>query len=363
MNSTLPGALHGAIAEAASLLRRSRAPVIGGLMTDIAGAEAAVALAEAIRGTLDHAHAGALLRDLGVMREAGWIVVTPPETRARADTVLIVGSAAPPAILALDVPPTLAPERPRNVWRLCSAESVPLVADERVVAGTFGQLPSLLATLRALAAGRPVVADGPAAPGTPLRDDLDACAEALRAARYGVVIWSADTLDPLAIEMLCGLIDDLNATTRFAGLPLAQAGNAEGVAQAIAWRTGYPQRVGFGRGARSMILGASTRPGFSPPARRTRPFWIDALDASKPTFRTAAPVIALAAPGVPKRRPSATITITVGRPGVDHDAVLHDPTLGALVSRLASAPSDLPSVAAVLDAIREAIGAAEVAAC
>ncbi len=51
--------------------------------------------------------------------------------------------------------------------------------------------------------------------------------------------------------MLCGLIDDLNATTRFAGLPLAAGGNAEGVhAGAGVADSGFPVRVGFrdGRG-------------------------------------------------------------------------------------------------------------------
>ena len=50
------------------------------------------------------------------------------------------------------------------------------------------------------------------------------------------------------IEMLFGLIDDLNAHTRFTGLPLAPGDNAAGVMQACGWMTGFPMRTGFGRG-------------------------------------------------------------------------------------------------------------------
>ena len=61
-------------------------------------------------------------------------------------------------------------------------------------------------------------------------------------------MWSAANLDVLAIEMLCGLVQDLNAQTRFTGLPLAAGDNALGVLQACGWMTGFPMRTGFGRG-------------------------------------------------------------------------------------------------------------------
>jgi len=351
------GELRAAVAEAASLLRRSRTPVIGGMMTDIAGAEAAIALAGAIGGVLDHAHAGPMLRDLDAMREAGVITVTPTEARARADMVLIVGAARPSAMLALDVPPTLAPERPRIVWHLCPGEAAATPAGERVVGGTPAEIPARLALLRALVAGRTMFAHLPAAP------DLAACAEALQSAGYGVALWSAENLDAMAVEMLCGLIDDLNARTRFAGLPLASPGNVAGIAQATAWRTGYPLRVGLARNRAEHDPWRFDAGRLLAAGEADAAVWINAIDTTPPPWRSAAPLVAMVAPGTPKRRPSAAVTITVGRPAVDHDAVLHDPTLGALAAKAASAPSDLPSVAEVLNAIRAAIGAAEVGAC
>ena len=80
------------MAEAARILGASRCAVLGGMATDAAGAAAAVALARRIGGVIDHAHSGPLLRDLEVMRTAGWMVATPPQARARADLALLVGA-------------------------------------------------------------------------------------------------------------------------------------------------------------------------------------------------------------------------------------------------------------------------------
>ena len=50
-------------------------------------------------------------------------------------------------------------------------------------------------------------------------------------------------LDSLSIEMLHGLVLDLNKTTRFSGLPLGADANASGVVQASGWMTGFPVRT------------------------------------------------------------------------------------------------------------------------
>src|SRR5690242_5956136 len=86
-----PAPLERALAEAAGLLAASRCPLITGLGTDIAGARAAIALAERIGAVVDHMNADLLLRDLTVVREAGMMLTTPNEARLRADTLLLVG--------------------------------------------------------------------------------------------------------------------------------------------------------------------------------------------------------------------------------------------------------------------------------
>ena len=89
-------------------------------------------------------------------------------------------------------------------------------------------LPGWLAALRARVNGRPVALSGARS------GEIDALAAALRSAKFGVAVWSAARLDVLTIEMLCGLVRDLNAKTRFTGLPLAPGDNAAGVLQASA---------------------------------------------------------------------------------------------------------------------------------
>src|SRR6266436_6082087 len=86
-----PAELDVAAATAARLLDASRQPLIAGLGTDIAGARAAIVLAQRIGAVIDHMNADALLRDLDVLREAGLMLTTPSETSLRADTLLLVG--------------------------------------------------------------------------------------------------------------------------------------------------------------------------------------------------------------------------------------------------------------------------------
>ena len=104
-------------------------------------------------------------------------------------------------------------------------------------------LPVLLAALRARLAGRPV---GKTLHGgkSARRASLPICVPPASGLRSG----RRPSSTRLPIEMLCGIVADLNATTRFSGLALAAADNALGVLQACGWMTGFPMRTGFGRG-------------------------------------------------------------------------------------------------------------------
>src|SRR5215468_9053109 len=89
-----PAELATAVATAARMLDASRQPLIAGLGTDVAGARAATALAQRVGAAIDHMNADALLRNLEVLREAGFMLTTPSETSLRADTLLLVGPGA-----------------------------------------------------------------------------------------------------------------------------------------------------------------------------------------------------------------------------------------------------------------------------
>jgi len=322
--------LAAAIAAAASLLQKSRRPLVAGLDTDIAGAEAAIALARRIGGAVDHAHAAAALRDIEVMRSAGWVVTTPLQARARADVLLLVGLEGDPAWLNFSGPPPLQPAELRRVLRL-KPEG----------------LLDLLGSVRAKLAGRPVA-------GTV--DGAAELIEALPRARYGVVAWQTGGLDVLTLEMLCGLIDDLNASTRYAGLPLPPPGNAAGVMQAATWLTGFPLPLDFaGPG------GPAAHDPWRFDARRLvesgeadAVLWLSAGAPEPPPWTRTLPTVALTASGT-RFAAAPDVAITVGRPGQDHDAVLFDPALGSLAARTASAPSDTVRAADLLARIAEKI--------
>jgi formylmethanofuran dehydrogenase subunit B len=368
-----------ATAAAASLLAASRSAVVAGLGTDVAGVRASVALARAIGGSIDHMEAEAVFANLDVLRRAGWIVTTPLQTRARADTVLLVGDGLAEAWpdmadrLALGEAPKvtggsrrvvhLGPSSsPLTSWPGVSGPPLPARAaaggpdkpghDDRggaslAIATGKPVLPTL-AALRAIVSGRKTSLDEAAA--APLRD----LAASLAAARFGVAVWSSATLDTLAVEMLCGLIDDLNKTTRFAGLPLAAANGAEAAAQALTWITGFPPRTGFAASAPQHDPWRFDAQRLIGSGEADAAVWISAFSPRPPDWDNTVPTIALVPAGTAFRTPP-NVVLEVGCPGHDHDAMLFDPALGGIAFAAASAPSDAASVAATLAAITAAL--------
>jgi formylmethanofuran dehydrogenase subunit B len=332
-----------AIAEAAKLLAASRFPLIAGLGTDIAGARAAIGLAGRIGAVIDHMHADALLRSLDVMRSADLMATTPTEARLRADCLLLVGSEVGQQLRAL----LGGSAGKRNLVWVCpdrDAREIAKGSSINIRGRNLADLPIVLAMLRARIAGRSV-GKGPVAPKT-----IDSAAAALKAARFGVGIWSVAHLDELETEMLQGIIADLNVTTRFTSLPIEPSDNAAGVLQACGWMTGYPMRTRFGRS------GSQHDRWMFDPARLVQSgevdcaLWISSYGSPVPGWISAVPTIALisaqAQPPSPVR-----VAIEVGRPGVDHEAVEFVAAFGALAPIAASKPTNMISVARVVEDI------------
>ena len=351
-----PVALEVAAGAAARLLGASRLPVIAGLGTDIAGARAAIALARRLGGVIDHMHADALLRDLDIMRAAGMMVTTPTEARVRGDVLLLVGeglSSTWPQLAErlLTAPVAFAGESKRRIWWICPKRGEAKRVDDAEIQ-TIGRdppdLPMLLAALRARIAERPFNASA-----VPART-LDRLAADLRTARFGVAVWSAAHLDRLTIEMLCGLVEDLNAGTRFTGLPLVPADNAVGVMTACGWTTGYPMRIGFGRGHAEHDPWRLDAARLVESGEADCALWISAYRDAVPAWSRAVPTIALAGAAARMSR-KARIHIAVGRPGIDHDAVEHLAATGTLASTAAATPSNALSVAQAIARIEAAL--------
>jgi len=340
-----PVPLDEAAAAAAAVLGRSRRAAIAGLDADIAAIEAAIRLARRLDGVADHRASRATLRDLDVMRTAGWITTTPLQARARADLVVLVGAGLEqdwPDMeerLALAGPPPLFPDRARTVVRLCPGQTD--AAGPRF-GETFGAdpagLPALLGQVRAAIGGRSL---------PPGADEARRCADLLAAASYGVIVWSASRVDGLVVETVCGLVDELNARTRFAGLPIPAAGNAAGAGQACAWLTGFPLPVGFEGGVASHDPWRYDATRLVESGEADAVLWLCTGDACAPPWASHLPVVAICPAGAAFATPPE-VAFAVGRPGLDHDGVLHDTALGGLVHRAASAPSDAPRASDVI---------------
>ena len=355
-----PVAVHAAIAEAARLLAASRVPVVAGLGTDIAGTRAAIALAERIGGTVDHMHSAAVLRDVDVMRDAGMMLTTPTEAQVRADLVLMIGSGLleawpqlPQRLLAGSATPSPDAAVARRVIWLCPGTDGAKVRQRqniKMVGRHPAGLAVLLSVVRARIGGRPLGKTSFSA------RTLDALAAQLQRARFGVAVWSAATLDVLAIEMLCGLVQDLNAHTRFTGLPLAAGDNSLGVLQACGWMTGFPMRTGFGRGHPEHDPWRFDAMRLVESGEADCALWISAYRTAAPAWKRDVPTIALT--GAQTFGQAPRVHIEVGVPGADHDAVEYLPASGTLVAVAATRRSDAIPVADVLARIAAALPSA-----
>ncbi len=342
-----PSPLQRAVEHAAALLGRSRLPVIAGLGTDVAGARAAIALAERLGGVVDHMHSTALLRNLDAMREGGVLMTTPNEARLRCDVLLLVGAGLTEAWP--DLAKRLLTDTQRRVVWLCPGTST---KERRIeaIGDDPAQLPVLLSVLRARVAGRPV-ADSAAA-----REKIEALANTLKQARFGVAVWSATELDPLTIAMLCGLVKDLNDKTRFTSLPLAAGDNAVAVQQVSGWKTGFPLRTGFGRGFPEHDPWRFDAVRVVDSGEADCAIWIAATSATAPAWQRNVPLIALAATSGDLPYPTE-VRFAVGRPGVDHDAVEQRAATATLALTRARKPADTLSVADVVTRIAAALPA------
>ena len=347
---------------AAELIRGARLPVVAGLATDIGGVGAAIRLARACGGVVDHRASRDIYPLISAIRDSGMMLGAAPEVRRRADRILVVG---PDAFAgAGDLPRRLFAEAPdlgeatrgserKLLWLSPPADLPPLpnsVSLETVDCAPE-RLGEAVATIRAAVAGHRF-GEGPL-PSERVRE----AADWLKAAHFGCAIFDAGSFDTLEIEMLAGLVSDLNAGTRFTSLPRLAADAAYGAAMAATWSTGFPLRVGFGRGApehdahlhdASRLLASGEADlvidvGDAPEAR----------DGGAPRFYV--PTIRIAAEAATDAA-SAKVAFATGLAGRDHDSVLYDGYFGSFVPAPASDRSDLPSAAHILDEIAAAVG-------
>ncbi len=359
--------LEAACARAAEILNESHMPLVAGLACDLAGAKAAMALAERIGAVVDHAGSEALFRNTLALQDKGWIATTFAEVKNRADLVIVAGTDVVSRFPRFFERFVFAPDS------LFDPKPVPEIVylggklDTRGGIGPGGRAPAsiecetgrlseLFRALRALYRGWALQAQEVA--GVPV-ERLAALAGRIKAARYGIVVWSAADLEEahgeLAVQAICDLVADANETTRMSGVPLGGSDNVLGAAQVCTWQAGFPLRTGFARGVPHYDPYLYSWRRLIESGEADAVLWISAFKPGDLPFETKAPVIALAAAGSNFVR-EPEVSIPVGTPGVDHAGHVVRADAVTSLPLHALRESTLPRAADVLRAIEVRAG-------
>lgn len=353
-----------AFARAAEILRQARRPLLLSAGTDVAGMRSLVEFAELSGGIVDHVNRETMFRNLRVLQDTGWISTTLTEVRNRADLLVIagkeIGSRFPRFFERCFGPfETLFDTGPRELIFLGSLpDDLPAVLKARATVFPFdlARLAEVVAFLRALLAGRPMRAGDVA--GLSL-DQLSSLVSRMRAAKYGVVSWTAGEFNfthaDLAIQAICDLVRDLNRKTRFTVLPLGGSDGDITAQQVTTWQTGFPVGVDFGVGAPAQVL----RPQASILTAHSEVdvlLFVSAFDSEKTPPATSLPTIVLGRAGM--QTGSYAVFIPIGVPGLHHAGHLYrtDNVVAMRMRQIANAgyPSAAEVVQKLIVARREA---------
>jgi formylmethanofuran dehydrogenase subunit B len=356
------GAVQGSQLErAVALLDRARLPVIGGLLTDIAGAEAAIALARKLDGVIDHAAGDGLARTTQIMREMGGNPASLGEARNRADIVVVVGKSPlerDPQLLETLFPSDEGLPRPGDNPRAlillgCGAGKVPNGIPATTVAPAKLDLSALILLLAAALQDRRID-DGETAA------KLVSVAERLRQAAFPVFVVSPCDLDEHVLRTVLGMVRHLCLTTRAATLSIPAPGNGDGVNLCAAWTCGVPVRTRFTNGLPEHDPWRYAAQRLVESGEADALLWVDAIATRGVERPHGVPTVVLSASG----DTAADVVIEVGCPGRDHDGALYLAKIDGIGMVKATHPNvRVPTVAKVLTGIAELIENREAVAC
>jgi formylmethanofuran dehydrogenase subunit B len=345
-----------ALLRAAQLLGRAQLPVFGGLLTDIEGAAAALALAEKLGGVVDHANGESLARMARIMRETGASSASFGEVRNRADVIIMVGSG--PLQRDPDLIKELFPEeeglpRPGDQAReliLLGSDLADAPAHVPVTPIGLGEhdLPTFIAQLGA-AVGERRIGDEAA------EDKLTRVADRLRTAAFAVFVYSTADLTEPALFTILEMVRHLSITTRAATLALAVPGNGDGVNLASTWTCGLPVPTSFAGSAPEHDAWRFATSRLIESGEADALVWIDALAEQGVQRPQGVPTVLLSSSaGAGEAGPDVVIEVACA--GCDHDAALYLQAISGIGWVKAEKPNaDKPTVAAVLARIAELI--------
>jgi len=357
-----------AVAKAAELLRASNQPVIGGCATDVNGMRGVMALADHSGAVVDNMNFTGARRNFLALQDSGWMNTTLAEIKNRCDLLLIVG---------VDLEGFAPRFFERYLWNQESmflgdtsqreiiyigkvpsgnASTSPVGVKAKVLPCADEDLPEVMAVLRALVKDKKIVAENIC--GIAL-SDLQAVAEQLKAAKYGVVTWAAGALNfdhaELMVQMLSEMVKDINnMDTRCSGFPLGGKEGDQTANQVCGWTSAYPARARFSSGFPEYDPFLYDSNAMLANGEADVLVWVQAFNVASVPPQTDKPAIVVARSGM-LFDTEPDVFIPVGTPGIDHAG--HAYRLDNVVAiRLKKCrDSGLPSTAEVLNAIEQAL--------
>lgn len=349
INGKEAGNRKPAIHSIATQLRSSTQPAIVVDAIDLAGAAEAVHLAKAAGAVLDHAAADTI----AIFQEQEWLGTTPGEAGLRADAVLIVGPVSEAMASAEAVRRLIAGGTAQRTIKIIADAGNSASAAQQLANGLSNLAPSglslieTLGAIRAKCGGRPVTLNANA------MGAIEALAEWMKNAKYGVAVFARGALSDLEGHALTGLLDDLSETTRWTAMVVDGGPGQNELQRMTLGLTGLPQPLAF---TSSGVIHDVHRFGIrNLLARQECDFvlWISASERQAPDWLSTAPGFA-AITAAPAPIAGASMQLDIGIAGVDYEAVLEASELAAMVSFTPS-QSGRPSAAAALREIRAAL--------
>ena len=340
-----PCELDAAIQAAANILSKTKHPLFSGLGTEVQGMRALMRLAEKTNAALDHMHSEGTVRNTLAMQNSGWQTTTLTEIKNRADVILAIGT-------------DIESSHPRFFEKLVfNTDSLFNKPKPEVMylglAEETKNLPDMMAALNALMNAKNPINKKPDSEliGGVTIASLKQILEKLKAAQYGVVVWSASSLKfpqaELTVQSITQLISKLNETNRVAGLPLNSGDGDSSVNNTSTWLSGYPTRNRFVNGhAEYDAYHFSTKNQLK---HCDALLWVSTFNAHLPPA-CEAPTIVIGHAGMQFDK-MPDVFIPVGVPGVDHAGTIFrmDSSVAMPLKKLRE--SALPSLSDVISQI------------
>ena len=366
-----PASLKDAVIKAAEILRSTNQPLFAGLGTEVQGMRSVLSLADKVGANIDHMNAYSSFRNTLVVQNSGWQVTTLTEVRNRVDLLLVIGT---------DIVSHNPRFFERNIWNKesmfdqdtstrevvylggqninTSAGISPKGVKPTVLPCDLERLPEVVAALRAIISGKPLMATEVA--GIKVAD-LQNLSERLKAAKYSVVTWVASDLNidhaELTIQNITELVIKLNAKTRSSGLPLGGSEGDYSVNQTSTWTSGYPVRSRFTRKHPEYDPHHFSAEQLLTNGEADALLWISEFNPEKTPPKTDIPsiVIGHANMGASMSANNVDVFIPVSTAGIGHTGTMFriDSSVSLPLGKLRTTP--LPSLSEVIAAIEAAL--------